>query len=614
MAPPTRNRKTASRREMRRDLRHQRQGRDAAAGGEAVPPPAAALPRPPAIPPELEPWTPSGYTAFKVILSARLCAAIWNNIQDCDETFNYWEPTHYLLYGRGLQTWEYAPRFALRSYAYLLLHALPAHLYSVLLQSNRLLVFYFLRCVLGLACSLCEVYFYRGVCREFGANIGRLTLGFLVLSAGMFIASAAYLPSSFAMYMTLVSMGAWFRRHYPMAIFATAVSTLLGWPFAALLGVPIALDVLLRQRQVWTFVKWSLVSLVVLVAPMTKIDSDMYGRLVSAPLNIVTYNVFSKTGANLYGTEPLSFYVINGLLNFNVGFPLALAALPACAVVSLVIGLPRKSPLYLPSWLALLPLYLWLAVFGAQAHKEERFLFPAYPLLCLAAAVCLDSIQKLWYYLFVSAKASHYLQRTGWLAISVLALYGTASLSRVVGQYRAFHAPFDVFMELNRLAAEDMRNPRQPLMVCVGKEWHRFPSSFFLPELEWRLGFLESEFRGQLPQYYASSPNATRLERAGFNDLNAEESSRYVPANQCQFLVDVDSPASPREPAYARQPHRWTVLHSTPFLDASRSSRLLRAFYVPFLTERYCSYVNYHLLVSNAWRDWMLPPQTETSD
>lgn len=35
---------------------------------------------------------PSGDTAFKALLSARFCAAIWNHISDCDETFNYWEP------------------------------------------------------------------------------------------------------------------------------------------------------------------------------------------------------------------------------------------------------------------------------------------------------------------------------------------------------------------------------------------------------------------------------------------------------------------------------------------------------------------------------------------
>lgn len=37
-------------------------------------------------------WSPSVNVVFKALASARLCAAIWNNINDCDETYNYWEP------------------------------------------------------------------------------------------------------------------------------------------------------------------------------------------------------------------------------------------------------------------------------------------------------------------------------------------------------------------------------------------------------------------------------------------------------------------------------------------------------------------------------------------
>ena len=43
------------------------------------------------------PWTPTTYTALKALLSARLCAAIWSNISDCDETYNYWEPVSNFL-------------------------------------------------------------------------------------------------------------------------------------------------------------------------------------------------------------------------------------------------------------------------------------------------------------------------------------------------------------------------------------------------------------------------------------------------------------------------------------------------------------------------------------
>ena len=66
------------------------------------------------------------------LLPLRLLCARWAPIADCDETFNYWEPLHYLLPASsggatpraGMQTWEYSPDYALRSYTYLELHGL----------------------------------------------------------------------------------------------------------------------------------------------------------------------------------------------------------------------------------------------------------------------------------------------------------------------------------------------------------------------------------------------------------------------------------------------------------------------------------------------------------
>ncbi len=76
---------------------------------------------------------------------------------------------------------------------------------------------------------------------------------FLCASCGMYISSTAFLPSSFAMYLTMVAMGAWFLRNYEvrlepleflllvstsfqLAIFAVAFSALVGWPFSAAVG------------------------------------------------------------------------------------------------------------------------------------------------------------------------------------------------------------------------------------------------------------------------------------------------------------------------------------------------------------------------------------------
>ena len=71
----------------------------------------------------------------------------------------------------------------------------------------------------------CETYFYIGVSKEVGANVGRITLGILIFSAGMFVSSTALLPSTTSMYLCMLSHGAWFQQNYKLAIFFTALST-----------------------------------------------------------------------------------------------------------------------------------------------------------------------------------------------------------------------------------------------------------------------------------------------------------------------------------------------------------------------------------------------------
>ena len=39
---------------------------------------------------------PGGAVALGLLLAARVVSAYWGHIADCDETYNYWEPLHYL--------------------------------------------------------------------------------------------------------------------------------------------------------------------------------------------------------------------------------------------------------------------------------------------------------------------------------------------------------------------------------------------------------------------------------------------------------------------------------------------------------------------------------------
>lgn len=70
--------------------------------------------------------------------------------------------------------------------------------------------------------------------------------------------------------MSLLSIGAWYNKKYELAIFTTAFSTFISWPFAALIGVPIAFDMLFVKKYHMKFFKWSLISAFVILVSICK--------------------------------------------------------------------------------------------------------------------------------------------------------------------------------------------------------------------------------------------------------------------------------------------------------------------------------------------------------
>lgn len=91
---------------------------------------------------------------------------------------------------------------------------------------------------------------------------------------------------------------------------------------------------------------------------------------------------------------------------------------PAWLAAKFLISMPKRaSTNVVPPWLMHMALYIWLIIFTLQPHKEERFLFPVYPLICLAGAATLDYLQKIFFYLFVKIKSKHYLDHTTFMSL-----------------------------------------------------------------------------------------------------------------------------------------------------------------------------------------------------
>ncbi|KAJ9110467.1 hypothetical protein QFC19_001593 [Naganishia cerealis] len=611
------------------------------------------------------PFTPGFSFAVRLLLLIRVGAAMYSNIQDCDEVFNFFEPLHYFVHNSGFQTWELSPEYSVRSWAYILLHWPFAQIAPTAMSLPKRASFFCLRIGLGVICSVCEAKFYRSVAENLNERAGRYTLAILMFSAGMWNAGVAFLPSSFAMYLTMLGYAYYLKpstvdrvgdRRVMMATISFAIGAILGWPFAALLGLPFVFEELFiksgdevvgeeavfdwRVDRIGRLIK-SVVFAAAIAIPVFAFDSWAYGKPTFPTLNILLYNLFSGKGPELYGTEPPTFYLANLFLNFNFTLPLALISMPALVFtyffdfrrlgVSQTKPKPGQSSPYTLVALRLSGFYLWLIVMSLQPHKEERFMYPAYPLMILNAAVSVFLIRGWAETAYIKATTSSYRASQSrlfsYLTLGLVLPIMILSVSRIYALGHFYRSPYDViyhfqYTEVPKLLRaaghepipppEEYRDKREEqgysdewdytvlgkfepkIRLCYGKEWYRFLGSYLVPEgieVDW----IRSEFNGAMPRRWEPSHSRagswwlrqeTRITRAGkFNDDNIESTltGTYVDPSECTYLIDSSMPSQPpttAEPAYTSS-DEWERLYCESFLDNAASKWWARIFYLP---------------------------------
>jgi len=378
------------------------------------------------------------------------------------------------------------------------------------------------------------------------------------------------------------------------------------------------------------------------------IDYFYYQKWLLAVVNIARYNAPKEgDGGELYGVEPWTFYLFNLLLNFNVAFLLALFA-PFCFLFTYA----RKYIFH--AWKVFGPLFLWLLIMWSMPHKEERFLIVVYPHLCLAASITLDFIgnwksDKKRESLVPTVRKTEKQNKSGitetrqrkkgkpevrapeasstsssfdsltttifhYLPYLLLSVFILLSLSRAFALILHFRAPFLIYKDMYYHVSSNQ--PTQVphtytaqsslVSVCVGKEWYRFPSHFFLPNTiqlspskptsPLRLEFLKSHFTGQLPKHFGVWPNGTFLIQTHFNDRNREDGNQYVSLSDCTYLIDLE--LEDQIESYYSNHTNFKVLKRYPFLDASHSRFPWRSWYIPIFSEKKNKYGSYVLLQS----------------
>ncbi|KAL8505723.1 hypothetical protein ACS0TY_016804 [Phlomoides rotata] len=510
----------------------------------------------------------------------RYMSASSNIIHDCDEVFNYWEPLHFLLYKTGFQTWEYSSEFALRSYLYIIFHNLVGWPASWWFGEEKVRVFYAVRIFLGIISVIADAALIVALSRKYGKRLASYTLAMLCLASGCYFASTSFLPSSFSMYAMSLSSALFLFEKPAAAVAIAATGVILGWPFSVLAFLPVTILSLARRFK-HAFLSGVVISLT-LVALSVFVDHVYYGKWTSSVLNLLIYNVLGGGESHLYGTEGPLFYLKNGFNNFNFCFILALLFIAI---------LPIAKKKYAPELLVIIsPMYIWIAFMSLQPHKEERFLYPIYPLICVAASAVIESFPDLFRDKYNPNHPSVLVSIAKGLRPLVLGLILCASHSRTFSLINGYSAPLEIYKHL-----EHHDDAGEGSVLCVGSEWHRFPSSFLVPDYVAEVRWIDDGFRGLLPFQFNSTLGGTSAAPSYFNNKNQASDQQYLQdIDKCTFLVELhlQRPYLPR----GSDLDTWEVVAAFSYMDREMSPPKYRSFFIPYLWQQKNVFGLYKLL------------------
>jgi alpha-1,2-mannosyltransferase len=236
-----------------------------------------------------------------------------------------------------------------------------------------------------------------------------------------------------------------------------------------------------------------------------------------------------------------------------------------------------------------LPLLIWSGIFFLQPHKEERFLYPIYPLITLSAALFVSKIFALVSQISIKVIPNHKIANVASRGGKILfgALVFAVSILRILNLVENYSAPLVTLENISQLPASD-----RIVNVCVGKEWYHIPNSLFLPD-NYRFRFVKSGFDGLLPGDFLENGElrqATSSIPTNMNNKNAFESDKVIDFLECDYYIDNSEVSRNNEPRVIERVDgiatvidpEWKLLGCNKIIDPNgQSNGIGRLLYVP---------------------------------
>ncbi|CAI5441996.1 unnamed protein product [Caenorhabditis angaria] len=304
-----------------------------------------------------------------------------------DEIYQSSEVAHNLVYGTGHLSWEW--RASLRSYFH---PALIAAIYQLInyigLGSYSWIIYNVPRIFHSLLFVVADFSYYK-LCRRLCITSKIADMSFISYLSCWFVfyCSSRTLSNSLETSITLIALS-WFPfegKFYKGSTWpyiALGIITIVIRPTVALIWLVFGLYHLYLSPNPFRLIFRVVVPVAFPILLLTIIiDSWAYGQFTIPLWNFLQFNVF-QGGSAFFGVHPWHWY-------FTAGIPTVLTI----QIIPIIIGLLGPN-IFRPTLLPFYATSLYILVHSFLPHKEQRFLLPIIPLLCIYAGGAFQNLKK----------------------------------------------------------------------------------------------------------------------------------------------------------------------------------------------------------------------------
>ncbi|PRP87670.1 putative purple acid phosphatase 20-like [Planoprotostelium fungivorum] len=295
---------------------------------------------------------------------------------DASEGNDVWEPLHYLLYGKGIQSWEWSREYSLKSPLLPLILSIVGKIFQTL-GIPKFGTFYLIRFTLGVFGSYALYFFHGAVRKKFGEIVGITTLLLVLFNHTVILYLNRLSLDAFIAILNLFVFSFWMNDQIFLLIFLSTFTAFLRLNYLPIFAI-IMMHLIFTFEEKKTPIKivmmlYAIASIIVMTGLFSAVDTAWYGKFTFTPLNSFLHNILSVSDHLGVRRPDSPFIYIEALIRENN--------------ILIFIGGILGVTVTVRQHIYAFPYGVTFFYLQMLTKRQERYMYFLYPILCLYTSI-----------------------------------------------------------------------------------------------------------------------------------------------------------------------------------------------------------------------------------